>query len=283
MMAEAKRTENPSRRRKQSPQKESIPTQEGVCFIMSPFGGWFDSYYQEIFSPAIEAAGLEPRRADSLFRSSNIVNDIWHLVNTSRAILADLTGKNPNVFYELGLAHAARKPALLITQTIDDVPFDLRALRVVTYDIQHPSWGDLLKNNIAEGLRETLASPEQAVLPTFLTEQPARGPSVSPDEKIVLELQQQINSLRAQVQSLSPRSSPPPARERTDTGVLIDAIVEALERGRPEEEILAILSKNRTPELAQEYLSVAKGRIASRASKDKVKDSIKVQESESSS
>jgi len=46
-------------------------------------------------------------------------------------LLADLTGKNPNVFYELGLAHALAKPVILIAETLDDIPFDLRALRVI--------------------------------------------------------------------------------------------------------------------------------------------------------
>jgi hypothetical protein len=71
------------------------------CFVISPFGGWHDEYHREIFCAAIKAAGLEPARADDLFRSSNIVHDIWHLVSSSRVMLADLTGKNPNVFYEL--------------------------------------------------------------------------------------------------------------------------------------------------------------------------------------
>ena len=71
-----------------------------------PFGGWLDDYYQDIYCPAINAAGLEPHRADDLFRPSTIVTDIWVYTKKARLILADLSGKNPNVFYELGLAHA---------------------------------------------------------------------------------------------------------------------------------------------------------------------------------
>src|ERR1700709_196583 len=120
--------------------ESSVDEEKDQCFVISPFGGWHDDYYSEIFCPAIKAAGLDPVRADDLFRSSNIVHDIWHLVLSSRVLLADLTGKNPNVFYELGLAHAARKPVLLMTQSMEDVPFDLRALRVITYDVEHPAW-----------------------------------------------------------------------------------------------------------------------------------------------
>ena len=70
-----------------------------TCFTIMPFGGWFDDYYESIYKPAIEKAGLKPRRADDLYRPSTIVNDIWSCTKESKLVLADLTGKNPNVFY----------------------------------------------------------------------------------------------------------------------------------------------------------------------------------------
>jgi hypothetical protein len=59
-----------------------------------PFGHPFDTYYERIYKPAIEQAGLEPHRADDLYRPSTIVNDIWLYTTGSRLLLADLTGKN---------------------------------------------------------------------------------------------------------------------------------------------------------------------------------------------
>ena len=87
-----------------------------------PFGDWFDHYYETVYTPAIRATGLIPRRADDLFRPSAIVNDIWALTQQAKVILADLTGKNANVFYELGLAHAVAKPAILVAESMDDIP-----------------------------------------------------------------------------------------------------------------------------------------------------------------
>ena len=69
-----------------------------LCFAIMPFGGWFDDYYTTIYSPAIESAGLAPCRADDLSRPSTIVHDIWSYTQRAKLILADLTGKNPNVF-----------------------------------------------------------------------------------------------------------------------------------------------------------------------------------------
>src|SRR5687767_13683863 len=76
--------------------------EKDICFVIMPFGGWLDDYYTDIYCPAIKAAGLAPHRADDLFRPSTIVNDIWAYTKKARLVLADLSGKNPNVFYELG-------------------------------------------------------------------------------------------------------------------------------------------------------------------------------------
>ena len=85
--------------------------QKDICFIIMPFGGWLDGYYEAIYRPAILAAGLEPHRADDQFHPSAIVHDIWEYTREAKVVLVDLTGRNPNDFYELGLAHALAKPA----------------------------------------------------------------------------------------------------------------------------------------------------------------------------
>ncbi len=112
----------------------------GMCFTIMPFGGWFVDFYDSFFVAAIEAAGLQPRRTDDLYRPSAIVGDIWSYTRKAKLLLADLSGKNPNVFYELGLAHAIAKPVILVVESIEDVPFDLRGLRVLEYDKNEPSW-----------------------------------------------------------------------------------------------------------------------------------------------
>ena len=66
-------------------------------------------------------------------RNTAIVEDIWESINRARILIADLTGKNPNVFYEVGIAHTVGKEVILTTQNIDDVPFDLRHLRHIQY------------------------------------------------------------------------------------------------------------------------------------------------------
>lgn len=138
-----------------------------TCFVMMPFGEWMDSYYREIYVPAIREAGMEPVRADELFSTGSVIEQIWEQISRAKVLLADLTGKNANVFYELGLAHAANKPVVFTTGALDDVPFDLRHLRVAVYDIRDPSWGEKLRLNLAVYLKAAKADPGKSVPQPF--------------------------------------------------------------------------------------------------------------------
>jgi hypothetical protein len=169
---------------------------------MAPFGGWNDRYYDEVYKPAVQAAGLVPKRADDLYRPSAIVHDIWAYVRKSQVMLADVTGKNPNVFYELGLAHALGKPVVIVTRSMEDVPFDLRALRVIQYDVQDPEWSELLSEKITKSLNEVLDKPEEAVPPPFLSEKKvSKTASVTPTHKALLQMQQDIDRIRAELRT----------------------------------------------------------------------------------
>jgi hypothetical protein len=78
-------------------------------------------------------------------------------------LIAELTTKNPNVLYELGLAHALEKPVVLIASNEDDVPFDLRHIRVIIYDQSDPFWGPKLIDKIADNITSAIANPEEAI------------------------------------------------------------------------------------------------------------------------
>jgi hypothetical protein len=186
--------------------KSDEAAEKPICFTIMPFGGRFDEYYERLYRPAIHDAGLKPCRADDLNRPSAIINDIWAYTNAAKVILAELTGKNPNVFYELGLAHAIARPAVLVTATMDDVPFDLRALRIVEYDRDAPDWGSILRTRITAALKEVLAAPLKSVLPTFLHLSPKQE-DITISRQDVLEMKQDIDSLKRQLRTLLPQSS----------------------------------------------------------------------------
>jgi len=106
-----------------------------LCFVIMPFGEKLQPIYEDSIRPTVEAVGLRCERADEARGTTLITWDIWERINRSRFLVADLTDLNANVFYELGLAHALSKEVVLITQSMEFVPFDLKALRCICYDM----------------------------------------------------------------------------------------------------------------------------------------------------
>jgi len=123
-----------------------------------PFSPLFQNEYEKVIRPAVEATGLLCIRGDEIYGNQRIMNDIWHSIRSSRLIIAELTGKNPNVLYEIGLAHAIGKPIIIITRNSDDVPFDLKDLRYLFYDINDPLWGDNLKRGIQSLIEKAISN-----------------------------------------------------------------------------------------------------------------------------
>ena len=142
-----------------------------TCFVMMPFASPIGTYFSQIYEPAIKKAGLTPVRADTdIFGTGKIIDQIWRGISDAKILLADLTTKNANVFYELGLAHALNKPVVLVAGKHDDVPFDLRHIRVIYYELDDPFWGAKLLDKVAENLLSALSNPEEALFKTILSE-----------------------------------------------------------------------------------------------------------------
>ncbi|WP_261005492.1 hypothetical protein [Shinella kummerowiae] len=99
---------------------------------MMPFSGGFAAVYEAIVRAA-EALGMRCNRADNIWEHRSIIQDVVSLIDRSRVVICDLSGRNPNVFYEAGISHTLGREVILITQHADDVPFDLRHIRYITY------------------------------------------------------------------------------------------------------------------------------------------------------
>jgi nucleoside 2-deoxyribosyltransferase len=117
--------------------------------------------YEDFVKPVLEGScDLLCERGDDIFGSNIIMEDIEKSIKASDLIVADLTGKNPNVFYEVGISHTLRKPVLLLAQSIEDVPFDLRHRRVLLYEYS-PRGCRKLERNVAENIKEMLKTIKQ--------------------------------------------------------------------------------------------------------------------------
>lgn len=106
---------------------------ERLCFVIMPFDRRMMRVYKEAIKPAARELGLKCRLARDISRSTPIMQDVWELINRARVVIADLTGRNPNVFYELGLSHSLARRTVLLTQNPRDVPFDVKHIRYVEY------------------------------------------------------------------------------------------------------------------------------------------------------
>jgi hypothetical protein len=123
--------------------QQQYPVRKDLCFVLMPFRQELDQLYQDVIKPAVESQGLRCVRSDEIYSVRPIMEDIWEHIQQSNIIIAELTGRNPNVFYELGLSHAIKRKTILITQTMDDVPFDLRHYRCIVYSNTYRGAKDL--------------------------------------------------------------------------------------------------------------------------------------------
>jgi hypothetical protein len=125
-----------TRPRRQRPTVFQIPEHESIeptlASAMMPFDAGFAAVYDSI-QQAAAGAGLRCRRADDIWENAAIIQDVVALIDRSRVVICDCTGRNPNVFYEAGIAHALGREVILITQSELDIPFDLRHLRYIRY------------------------------------------------------------------------------------------------------------------------------------------------------
>jgi hypothetical protein len=125
-----------TRPRRQRPTVFQIPEHENIepalASAMMPFEAGFNAVYESI-RQAADNVGLRCRRADDIWENAAIIQDVVALIDRSRIVVCDCSGRNPNVFYEAGIAHTLGREVILITQSDHDIPFDLRHLRYVRY------------------------------------------------------------------------------------------------------------------------------------------------------
>ncbi|MHB0864781.1 hypothetical protein ACYCS5_26930 [Paenibacillus sp. SEL3] len=191
--------------------KKSLPKKEAEevkksCFIVMPISdaegyekGHFGRVYEHIIKPACELAGFEPIRADDVKHTNAIILDIIKKIIEADMVLCDLSSRNPNVLYELGIRHAFNLPVVLIKDKITPRPFDISALRDVEYDSTlRIDTVNLAIASVGEALRETYEQKGKDTnsLISLLSVRAAKLPepqSISPDTSILLNAIENLN------------------------------------------------------------------------------------------
>jgi hypothetical protein len=162
----------------------------------------WDELYRDHIKPVVEASGLRCFRADEIVRPGSVIADVVEAVASAFLVVAEMTGQNPNVFYELGVRHALSKRTLLLSQTADDIPFDLRDNRTIIYSFT-PRGAKQLEDVLRQAITTVIASPDHCDNPvqSFLR---ARGDVKSEivEAKGALDVRENIAVLRRQNQEL---------------------------------------------------------------------------------
>lgn len=128
------------------------------CFVLMPFEESFDDIYQlGIKQPCIEL-GLYCERVDEQIFHESIIDRIYNQIAKADIIIADLSGRNPNVFYEVGYAHALGKKIIMLTHNANDIPFDLKQFPHIIYNNKI----SMLKLELTKRLRWSIANLQNA-------------------------------------------------------------------------------------------------------------------------
>jgi len=131
---------------------EKIPIEKNRCFVIMPFKRECDSIYGDVKQILIDN-GFICNRADEIFGSTPIIGKVLKEILSSHFIIADLTGQNANVFYELGIAHSFKEfnNIILISQNQEDIPIDVRHLNTIIYTTKNPRY---LTSKILQAIEE---------------------------------------------------------------------------------------------------------------------------------
>ena len=151
----------------------------GTCFVIMPFSSQFKRVYESALKPAVESCGLRCLRGDETVQAGAVVDHIRRDIGRCCVCVADLTGNNPNVYAEVGLAIGADKPVILISQDdLRNLPFDVQHFRVFQYQTSDLS---KLQDLIVQSVKATLGSHgpplrllRQLLVPSSLGEQRQR-------------------------------------------------------------------------------------------------------------
>jgi hypothetical protein len=143
-----------------------------VCFMISPIGepnsatrSHADKVKRHIIQPAVEPFGYEVIRADQIEESGIITAQIIQKILEVPLVVADLTDRNPNVFYELCLRHASRKPFVQVISTGQQIPFDIIGQRTISYDVADLDSVEQARQSIRAQVEKFEANPAEVDSP----------------------------------------------------------------------------------------------------------------------
>ena len=143
-----------------------------ICFVIAPIGErgsdvWkrSDQVLRHIIKPAAEECGYQAIRADEISAPGLITSQVLDHVKDDHVVIADLTGHNPNVFYELAVRHAVHKPVIQVIEKGDRLPFDVAGMRTITVDHRDLDSAEECRKDVVNAIKSIEAGDFEVVSP----------------------------------------------------------------------------------------------------------------------
>jgi len=196
---------------------QKIKEKEKICFVIAPIGEpdsdirkRSDQVFKHIIAPAVEPFGFKPIRADHISEPGIITSQVIQYVVNSPLVVADLTGRNPNVFYELAIRHAIKKPLVQLIKKGEQIPFDVAGTRTIQVDIHDLDSVDDAKNELMSQIKSIESGKTEIDTPIsvaldlkFLKE------SENPEQRSLADVVEAITELRSGILSIEKKLSDP--------------------------------------------------------------------------
>ncbi len=189
-----------------------------TCFVISPIGSdeseirkRSDQILKHVLKPACDSCGFNAIRADEISEPGIITSQVIQHIIDDPLVIADLTGKNPNVFYELAIRHAIRKPLIQIIQKDEKLPFDVAGMRTIAVDHRDLDSVEEAKNEIVKQIKAIMKKkPDEIESPISVSlELQALRHSENPEERSFAEFLSAVSDLRSDIASIDKRLSTP--------------------------------------------------------------------------
>jgi hypothetical protein len=189
-----------------------------------------DEIYKYIIAPAVSDAGLEPYRADLDFSPGAITPKILSELLNAGVVIADLTGRNPNVFYELGITHSFARPLISIADSSGSLPFDAKDERVIELGEYPPSGlpyaqGEEAKAALKESLKIVLANDYSPPSPLREVGANRSVDQLAPEDPLAAEMAQ-IRETLADIHKRLPRRTVAVSRSTMEDISTLRAVIE---------------------------------------------------------
>jgi hypothetical protein len=201
--------------------------EEKICFVISPIGESetaarkrSDQILRHIISPAAKECGYKTLRADQISKPGIITSQVIQHIIDDPLIVADLTDRNPNVFYELAIRHAIGKPLVQIIKKGELVPFDIAATRTIQFDYQDLDSVAETKVEIVKQIKavENDASQVDTPISAAFNLQLLKH-SGDPNQKSLAAVLSAIADLRSDIQSIMKRLNKPINNLKEPSGI----------------------------------------------------------------